>query len=73
MNEPTGNTLGLKPSELKHLRNTFRRRVSPHDIVSAELARHLTEFSHETNRQVGVLLSRKGEVEHVIVGNAHKL
>ncbi len=73
MNEPTGNTLGLKPSELKHLRNTFRRRVSPHDIVSAELARHLAEFSHETNRQVGVLLSRKGEVEHVIVGNAHKL
>ncbi|MBE2253928.1 MAG: GTPase HflX [Myxococcus sp.] len=73
MNEPTGNTLGLKPSELKHLRNTFRRRVSPHDIVSAELARHLAEFSFETNRQVGVLLSRKGVVEHVIVGNAHKL
>jgi len=73
MNEPFGNTLGLKPSELKHLRNTFRRRVSPHDIVSPELARHLTEFSRETNRQVGVLVSRKGEVQHVIVGNAHQL
>ncbi|MCU0699534.1 MAG: GTPase HflX [Myxococcaceae bacterium] len=73
MNEPSGNTLGLKPSELKHLRNTFRRRVGAHDIVSPELARHLVEFSHETNRQVGVLLSRKGEVEFVIVGNAHKL
>jgi GTPase len=73
MNEPSGNTLGLKPSELKHLRNTFRRRVSSHDIVSSELARHLVEFSHETNRQVGVLLSRKGEVEFVVVGNAHKL
>ncbi|MCA2979948.1 MAG: GTPase HflX [Myxococcaceae bacterium] len=73
MNEPTGNTLGLKPSELKHLRNTFRRRVGAHDIVSPELARHLVEFSHETNRQVGVLLSRKGEVEFVVVGNAHKL
>ncbi|MEW5742985.1 MAG: GTPase HflX [Myxococcota bacterium] len=73
MNEPFGNTLGLKPSELKHLRNTFRRRVSTHEIVSPELARHLTEFSRETNRQVGVLLSRKGEVEHVIVGNAHQL
>ncbi|MDX2010573.1 MAG: GTPase HflX [Myxococcaceae bacterium] len=73
MNEPSGNTLGLKASELKHLRNTFRRRVGAHDIVSPELARHLVEFSHETNRQVGVLLSRKGEVEFVIVGNAHKL
>ncbi|MEW6432973.1 MAG: GTPase HflX [Myxococcota bacterium] len=73
MNEPFGNTLGLKPSELKHLRNTFRRRVSPEEIVSPELARHLTEFSRATNRQVGVLLSRKGEVQHVIVGNAHQL
>ncbi len=73
MNEPSGNTLGLKPSELKHLRNTFRRRVGAEDIVSAELAGHLTAFSAQTNRQVGVLLSRKGEVEHVVVGNAHQL
>ncbi len=73
MNEPFGNTLGLKPSELKQLRNTYRRRVSPGEIVSPELARHLTEISLEINRQVGVLLSRKGEVEFVIVGNAHQL
>lgn len=73
MNEPFGHTLGLKPSELKHLRNTYRRRVSPTEIVSSELARHLTEFSHHTHRQVGVLLTRKGEVEFVIVGNAHQL
>src|SRR5689334_3811268 len=37
-----GNTLGLKPSELQTLRNTYRRRVSPELIVSPELARHLT-------------------------------
>ena len=73
MNEPFGNTLGLKPSELRHLRNTYRRRVSPEDIISPELAGHLVEFSHSTNRQVGVLLSRKGEVEFVVVGNAHQL
>ncbi|MFL5319342.1 MAG: GTPase HflX [Myxococcaceae bacterium] len=73
MNDVFGHTLGLKPSELKNLRNTYRRRVSPHEVVSAELARHLTEISHETNRQVGVLINRKGEVEYVIVGNAHKL
>ncbi len=73
MNEPSGNVLGLKPSELKHLKNTWRRHVSVHEIVSPELARHLTEFSLETNRQVGVLLNRKGNVEAVIVGNAHQL
>ena len=73
MNEPTGNVLGLKPSELKHLKNTWRRHVSVHEIVSPELARHLTGFSRETNRQVGVLLNRKGNVEAVMVGNAHAL
>ena len=73
MNEPFGNTLGLKPSELKALRNTFRRNVGPHDLVSVELARHLTELSREINRQVGVLLTRKGDVEAVMVGNAHQL
>ncbi|AEI62330.1 GTPase HflX [Corallococcus macrosporus] len=73
MKEIYGNTLGLKSSEQHRLRNTFRRRVPPHEIVSPELARHLTELSRETNRQVGVLVNRKGEIEHVIVGNAHKL
>ncbi|MBL8955678.1 MAG: GTPase HflX [Myxococcaceae bacterium] len=73
MHEPFGNTFGLKPSELKHLKHTWRRRSSPHELVSPELARHLTDFSHETHRQVGVLLNRKGEVEWVVVGNAHKL
>ncbi|WP_174256886.1 GTPase HflX [Myxococcus xanthus] len=73
MKEIYGNTLGLKSSEQHRLRNTFRRRVPPHEIVSPELARHLTELSRELNRQVGVLVNRKGEIEHVIVGNAHKL
>ncbi|RKH49587.1 GTPase HflX [Corallococcus llansteffanensis] len=73
LKEIFGNTLGLKSSEQQRLRNTFRRRVDPHEIVSAELARHLTELSHELNRQVGVLINRKGDIEHVVVGNAHKL
>ncbi|MBS2032271.1 MAG: GTPase HflX [Deltaproteobacteria bacterium] len=73
MNEIFGNTLGLKSSHMQRLQNTYRRRVGTGEVVTAELARHLTELSKETKRQVGVLISRKGEIEHVIVGNAHKL
>src|SRR6185436_17704898 len=40
---------------------------------SAELARHLTEISSQTSRQIGVLINRKGDIEHVVVGSAHKL
>ncbi|HYG69929.1 MAG TPA: GTPase HflX, partial [Anaeromyxobacteraceae bacterium] len=73
MQEVFGNTLGLKPSQLHALRRTYRRRVDASTVVSPELARHLTEVSHETNRQIGVFLDRKGDVQAVIVGDARKL
>ena len=73
MQEVHGNTLGLKQSQLHALRRTYRRRVDAGEVVSPELARHLTEISRETNRQVGVLLDRKGDVSWVIVGDAGKL
>jgi len=73
MQDVLGNTLGLKPSQLHALRRTYRRRVDASSIVSPELARHLCEVSAETNRQIGVLLDRKGDVHAVIVGDARRL
>ncbi len=70
MEEVHGNTLGLKQSQLHALRRTYRRRVDAGEVISPELARHLTEVSRETNRQVGVLLDRKGDVQWVVVGDA---
>ncbi|RKH37453.1 GTPase HflX [Corallococcus sicarius] len=68
-----GNILGLKPNQFKRLEATYRRRVLPGEVVSPELARHLTELSVETGRQVGVLINRRGDIEHVVVGDAFKL
>src|SRR5512136_543418 len=73
MQDVFGNTLGLKPSQLHALRRTYRRRVDARSVVSPELARHLCEVSHETNRQIGVFLDRKGDVHAVIVGDARRL
>jgi GTP-binding protein HflX len=73
MKDVFGNTLGLKPSQLEALRRTYRRRVDAEAIVTPELARHLTELARDMNRQVGVFLDRKGDVEAVIVGDARKL
>lgn len=42
-------------------------------LITHELARHLTEVSHEIRRQVGVLLDRRGLVQHVMVGDAHSI
>jgi len=69
----SGNTAGLKASQSKRLLATRRRRVHQRDLISPELARHLTELSMEIGRQLGVLINRRGEVEHVIVGDARQL
>ena len=68
-----GNTAGLTSSHRTALERIYRRRVPSDRIVSPELARALTEASAATGRQVGVLVHRSGTVEHVIVGDAHKL
>ncbi len=68
-----GDIRGIKASEIRALERTYRRRVDPRQVVSPELARHLTETSRRLNRQVGVLLGREGTVRNVIVGDAHSL
>jgi len=71
--EVTGNTTGLKASELKALERVYRRRVAPTEVVSPELAGYLCELSAAMHRQVGVLIDRRGEITHVFVGDASKL
>ena len=73
MHEVTGNRAGLKPSEISALERIYRRRVVPNEIVSAELAGFLCEVSRGLARQIGILISRQGTVEHVIVGDASGL
>ncbi len=68
-----GFTQGLKHNQLSRIERLGTRRVAPEQIVSPELARQLTEISHETGRQIGVLLNRKGQVEYVMVGNAKQI
>lgn len=64
---------GLKHNHLKRIEKLSTRRVPPDQIVSPELARQLSEISHDTGRQIGVLLNRKGKVEYVMVGDAKQI
>ncbi|MCK6528877.1 GTPase HflX [Myxococcota bacterium] len=73
MQDVHGNTKGLKPSQIKALGHFYRRRVRASQVVGPELARNLTELSREVGRQIGLLLDRRGNVSHVVVGDAHKL
>jgi GTP-binding protein HflX len=64
-----GNTLGLKTNQLRRIEKLYTRRIPPTQIVTPEFARQLSELSHETRRQIGVLIDRKGHIQYVMVGD----
>src|SRR6266513_5954608 len=68
-----GNTQGLKANQLRRIERLYQRRIPPHQIVTPEFARQLSELSHETRRQIGALIDRKGYVEYVMVGDAKRI
>lgn len=60
---------GLKVSQHKRLQKLYQRRIPAHALVSPEFAHFMAGISAEIRRQVGVLVTRRGEVEYVIVGD----
>lgn len=58
---------------MRRIEKLYTRRIPVHEIVTQEFARQLTELSHETRRQIGVLIDRKGHVEYVMVGDNHRI
>jgi GTP-binding protein HflX len=67
-----GKLSGLKGSHIHTLERIYRRRVHQ-ELITAELAKYLAGISSELNRQIGVLISRKGSVTHVIVGDSKSI
>ncbi len=68
-----GNLTGLKPSQKKFLERIADRRIPADEIITPELAGHLTQLSFETGRQVGVFIERSGAVYLAVVGDSNKI
>jgi GTPase len=47
--------------------------LQPAEVASPELATYLCAVSREIERQVGILVGRRGDIEHVFVGDASRL
>ena len=63
----------MKPAQLQALERTFRRKVHPEQVISQELANHLVGISLETGRQIGVMITREGQIRDVIIGDANQV
>ena len=68
-----GKTGGLKASQIKSLERIYRRKIATTEMVSAELARYLTELSRELQRQLGLIIDRRGVIHSVIVGDDREI
>lgn len=65
-----GNVSGLRSAQLKSLGNLYRRRLAPGTVTTPELARNLSELSHEIRREISLLIDRRGRVLSVSVADA---
>lgn len=63
-----GHITGLRASQVAAIERLFRRRVPIDKILSAELAKSMAQLTLDIRRPVGVLLTRRGQVQEVIVG-----
>jgi len=68
-----GKTTGLKASQINALERIYRRKLPPGEVITAELARYLTELSRELHRQLGLIIDRAGVVQYVIVGDDREI
>jgi GTP-binding protein HflX len=55
------------------LERLYRRRVPVTAVISMELARACAELAHEMRREIGLLINRRGAVEHVCVGQGRDI
>ncbi len=69
MEKVSGNLRGLKPSELRMLERLMRRRLAPRQLASYELIDRTAELARLLGRDLGLLISRRGHVERVIVAD----
>jgi GTP-binding protein HflX len=68
-----GNTHGLKASQVRAIEHLNRRRLPADRLVTNEFARQLTGISRDIRREVGVLVDRRGDVTHVMVGDSSSI
>ena len=64
-----GKTHGLAPSQIRRVHKLFERRLDAHELVPYDFAREVFETARDLSRRIGVLVSREGRVEEVVLGS----
>ncbi len=63
-----GQVLGLRASQLSMLERLYRRRMPVDEVLSSEAAKTLAQFTFEIRRPIGLVITRRGAIQDVLVG-----
>lgn len=63
-----GQVAGLRPAQIAALERLARRRVPANKVLSWELGKAMGQLTLEIRRPIGVVLTRRGQVQEIIVG-----
>jgi len=63
-----GKLTGLKKQQISRLEKLYRKKVPVTQIISVELAETLAEISHEINKEIAILINRRGQIVAINVG-----
>lgn len=58
----------MKANQVARLERLYRRRVPVEKVITPELARSCTELSAEIRRRIGLVITRRGTVDQVMLG-----
>jgi GTP-binding protein HflX len=72
-NKLFGDLVGLKASEKVSLEKLSSRNFSSHLLVSNDLARRTAELANVLSRQIALLITREGNISHVVLGSKNRV
>ena len=65
-----GKLLGLKKNQISKLEKIYRKKVPANQIINIELAEAISEISLEINKEVAIIINRRGQIINVTIGDA---
>ena len=68
-----GNVQGLNRLQKRRLLNLAGKKIEAGAVITFDRARNMMEISKEIARQVGLVVNRRGVVEHVVVGMRERI
>ena len=63
----------MKKSQIQKLEKLSSKKVPQTKIITYELAEALAEISHEINKEIALMINRKGQIVNITVGDAENV